>query len=107
MRSRIKSTVSYMSYVRPEMRLQLNIRSNFHLTTLRMNEIFEITFLNEFFRVLVKSPPDGDPLFLLHGHVLLKVPGFDHFDGGKDHVLSHSQMLLLPSRNDPVNNRDG
>ena len=47
-------------------------------------------------------PPDGDPLFLLHGHVLLEVPGLDNLDGGKDHVLPHAKVLLLPEGDDSV-----
>ena len=47
-------------------------------------------------------PPDSYSLLLLHGHVLLEVPRLDHLDGGKDHVLAHAQVFLLPKGDDPV-----
>ena len=47
-------------------------------------------------------PPDGYSLLLLHGHVLLEVPGFDHFDGSKNHILTHTQVLFLPQSDDSV-----
>ena len=53
-------------------------------------------YLNQFVRVFIESSSDGNPLFFLHRDILLKVPTLDNLDGGKDHVLTHAQMLLLP-----------
>ena len=64
--------------------------------------IIGIALLDEFLGIFVQGTSDRNPLLLLHGHVLLEVPGFHNLDGGEDHVLAHPEVLLLPERDHAV-----